>query len=122
MADALGDLAIVPVTSSDTNYFLRKVTGLKIDKTYSDSWNLKSDINGFISNLKINNTILSNNDNLIEFDAKLSNIFSGRDDYLLDFKFDKTLDERVFEDDIISDMVAIYVEEIMKIFSKKIGI
>jgi len=61
----------------------------KIDKTYSDSWNLKSDINGFISNLKINNTILSNNDNLIEFDAKLSNIFSGRDDYLLDFKFDK---------------------------------
>ena len=35
MADALGDLAIVPVTSSDTNYFLRKVTGLKIDKTYS---------------------------------------------------------------------------------------
>ena len=61
----------------------------KIDKTYSDSWNLKSDINGFISNLKINNTILSNNDNLIEFDAKLSNIFSGRDDYLLDFKFKK---------------------------------
>jgi hypothetical protein len=35
MADALGDLAIVPVTSSDTNYFLRKVTGLKIDKIYS---------------------------------------------------------------------------------------
>lgn len=35
MADALKDLAIVPVTSSDTNYFLRKVTGLKIDKTYS---------------------------------------------------------------------------------------
>ena len=61
----------------------------KIDKTYSDSWNLKSDINGFISNLNINKTILSNNDNLIEFDAKLSNIFSGRDDYLLDFKFKK---------------------------------
>jgi hypothetical protein len=35
MADPLNDLAIVPVTSSDTNYFLRKVTGLKIDKTYS---------------------------------------------------------------------------------------
>jgi hypothetical protein len=35
MSDALKDLAIVPVTSSDTNYFLRKVTGLKIDKTYS---------------------------------------------------------------------------------------
>jgi hypothetical protein len=35
MADALGDLAIVPITSSDTNYFLRKVTGLKIDKNYS---------------------------------------------------------------------------------------
>jgi hypothetical protein len=35
MADPLNDLAIVPITSSDTNYFLRKVTGLKIDKTYS---------------------------------------------------------------------------------------
>jgi hypothetical protein len=35
MSDALKDLAIVPVTSSDTNYFLRKVTGLKIDKIYS---------------------------------------------------------------------------------------
>ena len=35
MADALSDLAIVPITSSDTNYFLRKVTGLKIDKNYS---------------------------------------------------------------------------------------
>jgi hypothetical protein len=35
MADVLGDLAIVPVTSSDSNYFLRKVTGLKIDKSYS---------------------------------------------------------------------------------------
>ena len=35
MADPLNDLAIVPVTSSDANYFLRKVTGLKIDKTYS---------------------------------------------------------------------------------------
>jgi len=35
MADGLNDLAIVPITSSDNNYFLRKVTGLKIDKTYS---------------------------------------------------------------------------------------
>jgi len=35
MSDALKDLAIVPVTSSDTNYFLRKVTGLKIDRNYS---------------------------------------------------------------------------------------
>ena len=35
MADPLNDLAIVPVTSSDANYFLRKVNGLKIDKTYS---------------------------------------------------------------------------------------
>jgi hypothetical protein len=35
MSDALKDLAIVPVTSSDTNYFLRKVTGLKIDQNYS---------------------------------------------------------------------------------------
>jgi hypothetical protein len=35
MADELKDLAIVPITSSDTNYFLRKVTGLKIDKNYS---------------------------------------------------------------------------------------
>ena len=61
----------------------------KIDKTYSDSWKLKSDINGFISNLNINKTVLSNNDNLIEFDAKLSNIFYDRDDYILDFKFDK---------------------------------
>ena len=61
----------------------------KIEKTYSDSWSFKSDINGFIGNLNINKTILSNNDNLIEFDAKLSNIFSGKDDYILDFKFDK---------------------------------
>jgi hypothetical protein len=35
MGDSLNDLAIVPVTSTDSNYFLRKVTGLKIDKTYS---------------------------------------------------------------------------------------
>jgi len=35
MADGLNDLAIVPVNSSDTNYFLRKVTGLKIDQNYS---------------------------------------------------------------------------------------
>jgi hypothetical protein len=35
MADALKDLAIVPVTSTDTNYFIRKVTGLKIDQSYS---------------------------------------------------------------------------------------
>lgn len=35
MGDVLNDLAIVPVTSTDANYFLRKVTGLKIDKTYS---------------------------------------------------------------------------------------
>lgn len=35
MSDGLKDLAIVPITSSDTNYFLRKVTGIKIDKTYS---------------------------------------------------------------------------------------
>jgi hypothetical protein len=35
MGDALKDLAIVPVTSTDTNYFLRKVTGLKIDRNYS---------------------------------------------------------------------------------------
>jgi len=35
MADELKDLAITPVTSSDTNYFLRKVTGLKIDRNYS---------------------------------------------------------------------------------------
>jgi len=35
MADELKDLAITPVTSSDTNYFLRKVTGLKIDQNYS---------------------------------------------------------------------------------------
>jgi len=35
MADGLNDLAIVPVSSSDTNYFLRKVTGLKIDQNYS---------------------------------------------------------------------------------------
>lgn len=35
MADALKDLAIVPVTSTDTNYFIRKVTGLKIDQNYS---------------------------------------------------------------------------------------
>lgn len=45
MSDALKDLAIVPVTSSDTNYFLRKVTGLKIDKTYSFKfqWVLEDD-------------------------------------------------------------------------------
>ena len=45
MADELKDLAIVPVTSSDTNYFLRKVTGLKIDKTYSFKfqWVLEDD-------------------------------------------------------------------------------
>jgi len=61
----------------------------KIDKTYSDSWNLKSDIKGFIGNLNINKTILSNNDNIIEFDAKLSNIFKGKNDYILDFQFDK---------------------------------
>ena len=35
MADELKDLAITPITSSDTNYFLRKVTGLKIDRNYS---------------------------------------------------------------------------------------
>ena len=35
MGDSLNDLAIVPVTSTDSNYFLRKVTGLKSDKTYS---------------------------------------------------------------------------------------
>jgi len=61
----------------------------KIDKTYSDLWNLKSDIKGFIGNLNINKTILSNNDNIIEFDAKLSNIFKGKNDYILDFQFDK---------------------------------
>ena len=45
MSDALKDLAIVPVTSSDTNYFLRKVTGLKIDKIYSFKfqWVLEDD-------------------------------------------------------------------------------
>ena len=45
MSDALKDLAIVPVTSSDTNYFLRKVTGLKIDRTYSFKfqWVLEDD-------------------------------------------------------------------------------
>ena len=61
----------------------------KIDKSYSDSWNLTSEINGFISNLNINKTILSNNDNIIEFDANLSNIFKGKDDYVLNFHFDK---------------------------------
>ena len=35
MGDVLNDLAIVPVTSTDANYFLRKVTGLKLDKNYS---------------------------------------------------------------------------------------
>jgi hypothetical protein len=35
MGDVLNDLAIVPVTSTDPNYFLRKVTGLKIDRNYS---------------------------------------------------------------------------------------
>jgi hypothetical protein len=35
MADAPKDLAIVPQTSPDKNYFNLKVVGLKIDKTYS---------------------------------------------------------------------------------------
>ena len=34
----------------------------------------------------------------------------------LDFKFANTLSERIFDDDIISDMVSVYVEEIMKLF------
>ena len=34
----------------------------------------------------------------------------------LDFKFDNSLNERIFDDDIISDMVSIYTEEIIKLF------
>ena len=34
----------------------------------------------------------------------------------LDFKFKNSLSERIFDDDIISDMVSIYVEEIIKLF------
>ena len=34
----------------------------------------------------------------------------------LDFKFENTLSERIFDDDIISDMSCVYVEELIKLF------
>ena len=34
----------------------------------------------------------------------------------LDFKFENTLSERIFDDDIISDMCCIYIEELIKLF------
>ena len=59
----------------------------KIDKNYSKSWSFKSDIRGFANDLYVENTVFSNNDNLIKFDSKLSNIFNKEKEYLLDFNF-----------------------------------
>ena len=35
----------------------------------------------------------------------------------LDFRFDKSITERILEDDMISDMVDSYAEEIIKLFN-----
>ena len=61
----------------------------KIDKNYKNSWSFKSNISGFPNELFIDNTIISNENNLIEFDSKLLNIFDKEQDYLLDFEFQK---------------------------------
>ena len=61
----------------------------KIDKNYQNSWSFNSNISGFLNELFIDNTVISNDDNLIKFDSKLLNIFDNEKDYLLDFEFQK---------------------------------
>ena len=59
----------------------------KINKNYSKSFSFSSNIKGFGNDLFVEKTILSNKNNLIEFDSKLSNLFKEENDYTLDFNF-----------------------------------
>ena len=59
----------------------------KIDKNYSNSLSFESHIKGFRNDFFIENTVFSNENNLIKFDSKFSNLFSDKNDYLLDFDF-----------------------------------
>ena len=61
----------------------------KIDENYSKSFSFSSDIKGFGNELFVEKTILSNKNNLIEFDSKLSNLFNEEEDYILNFNFKK---------------------------------
>jgi len=47
----------------------------------------ESHIKGFRNDFFIENTVFSNENNLIKFDSKFSNLFSDENDYLLDFDF-----------------------------------
>ena len=58
----------------------------------------ESKINGFLNELNINNTILSNQVSLIEFDSRISNLFSFKNNYSLSFIF-KNINTSSFEID-----------------------
>ena len=61
----------------------------KINKNHSNSFTFNSNIKGYGNELFTENTTLSNKNNLIEFDSKLSNLFSNEKDHVLDFNFKK---------------------------------
>jgi hypothetical protein len=78
---------------SDFNKFFNK-----INKSYSSAFMFESKINGFLNQLNINNTIFSNQVSLIEFDSRISNLFSSKNNYSLSFIF-KNINTSSFEID-----------------------
>ncbi|MDA7810580.1 translocation/assembly module TamB, partial [Flavobacteriaceae bacterium] len=60
----------------------------KINKSYSEIWKFKSDIKGFVNELIIENSIFSNQENLIKFESNLTNVFNKERDYSVDFNFE----------------------------------
>ena len=61
----------------------------KIDKNYLKPFFFSSNIKGFGNELFVEKSILSNKNNFIEFDSKLSNLFNEKKDYILNFNFRK---------------------------------
>ena len=60
----------------------------KINKSYSEIWKFKSDIKGFVNELIIENSIFSNQENLIKFESNLTNVFNKERDYSVDLNFE----------------------------------
>ena len=70
----------------------------KINKSYSSAFMFESKINGFLNELNIYNTSFSNQASLIDFDCRISNLFSSKNNYSLSFIF-KNINTSSFEID-----------------------
>ena len=70
------------ISPSDFSSFFKK-----INKNYTDFFNIETRIKGFVNELSVDRAIVSNENNFLEFDSKISNLLKKEKDYKLDFNF-----------------------------------